>query len=377
MYYIEKGGIIMKKFMAFATVVLMAFTLIPFSGIGIGADVVSGATTSPPVVVGTAPNAPANLSLPSGYSPTETSVKLTWRDNATDETGFKLEREIVGSATWVQIASLSANITSYTDTGLTGNATYKYRVKAYNSYGSSAYSNTLTATTAKAVITPPVVTPPIVVPPVIISPDYSNTPSVWAAAEIDKAQAAGLTVDSLLSLYNKPITRVEFSELVVKLYETATGEIAVAVSPNPFTDTTNEAVLKAYGLGIIKGVSADKFAPNANISRQEIGVMLQRELQAAKPDGIYVVTADYTNVFADESQIAIWAIDAVRFMNQEGIVNGVGGNMIDPKGMATREQSMIMVYRVYEQFVLPAGDNTLPAIPSPAVTEDNSAGAEY
>jgi hypothetical protein len=155
-----------------------------------------------------------------------------------------------------------------------------------------------------------------------------------------------------LSNYNKPITREEFSQLIVKLYETSTGKVATVAEPNPFADTTSSAVLKAYGLGIIKGVSSDKFAPNANITRQEISLILHRELKIVYPNSDYKVRADYNTKFADQSHIATWSMESVRFMNQEGIIKGIGNYKIDPTGFATREQAMTISYRDYEHFTL-------------------------
>jgi hypothetical protein len=181
---------------------------------------------------------------------------------------------------------------------------------------------------------------------------YSKTPSAWATEIIQKTKLAGLTIDSLLTDYNKPITRDEFSQLIVKLYETSTGKVAVVPSSNPFTDTTSSAVLKAYGLGIIQGVSSDKFAPNANITRQEISLILHRELKIVFPKGEYKVRDDYNTKFADQSKIATWSMESVRFMNQEGIIKGIGNSRIDPTGFATREQAMTISYRDYEHFTL-------------------------
>lgn len=80
-------------------------------------------------------------------------VTLTWTDNATGETGFKIERSTDGT-TWTQIATVGANVTTYANTGLTANKTYYYRVRAYNTSPvfNSAYSakvsvKTLVATT--------------------------------------------------------------------------------------------------------------------------------------------------------------------------------------------------------------------------------------
>jgi fibronectin type 3 domain-containing protein len=66
---------------------------------------------------------------------------LNWEDNATDETGFKIERSTTAGSGFVEIAQVTANITSYTDNNLTIGATYFYRVRAYNAAGNSAYSN--------------------------------------------------------------------------------------------------------------------------------------------------------------------------------------------------------------------------------------------
>ena len=74
-----------------------------------------------------------------------TSVNLAWQDNSDDETGFKIERKPSGG-TYAEIATVGANVAAYTDTGLTSNIKYFYRMRAYNAYGSSAYSNAADAT---------------------------------------------------------------------------------------------------------------------------------------------------------------------------------------------------------------------------------------
>ncbi len=80
-------------------------------------------------------------------------LTLHWDDNSDNETGFKLERSINGSG-FVQIATLAANVTSYTDVGLAGGASYSYRVRAYNDAGDSDHSNIATGEVASA-NTPP------------------------------------------------------------------------------------------------------------------------------------------------------------------------------------------------------------------------------
>lgn len=80
------------------------------------------------------------------------SAFLSWKDNSSNETGFVLERKLQGGS-YATIATLDeAQRTSYEDTGLSANKTYVYRVKAYNSTGSSAYSNELEVNTPKLLL---------------------------------------------------------------------------------------------------------------------------------------------------------------------------------------------------------------------------------
>ena len=72
-------------------------------------------------------------------------LTLSWMDNSNDEDGFKIERAIA-CGTFTQIATVGANVTNYTDTGLAPLTLYCYRVRAYNANGDSDYSNVGSAT---------------------------------------------------------------------------------------------------------------------------------------------------------------------------------------------------------------------------------------
>jgi subtilisin family serine protease len=89
------------------------------------------------------PAAPTNLVAVTTSSST---IHLTWNDNASNETGYKLERSPDGSA-WSPLITLPVNTNSRDDTGLQPNTPYYYRVKAVNGDRSSAYSNTASAVT--------------------------------------------------------------------------------------------------------------------------------------------------------------------------------------------------------------------------------------
>lgn len=96
----------------------------------------------------TPPAAPTDLAATTASF---SQIDLTWTDNATNETGFKIERCTGANCTdFAQIATVGANVIAYSNTGLTASTSYNYRVRAYNGGGDSDYSNTASAVTQAA-----------------------------------------------------------------------------------------------------------------------------------------------------------------------------------------------------------------------------------
>jgi transcriptional regulator CtsR/regulation of enolase protein 1 (concanavalin A-like superfamily) len=102
----------------------------------------ANATTSGPI-----PAAPSNLTATSSSN---SQINLAWTDNATNETGFKIERKTGSGGTYSQIATVGAGATGYSNTGLAAGTAYYYRVRATNATGDSAYSNEANATSLSA-----------------------------------------------------------------------------------------------------------------------------------------------------------------------------------------------------------------------------------
>ena len=97
------------------------------------------------IALGTAPAAPAAPTNLAAVAATG-RVNLSWADNSSNETGFRIERSAAGG-TYAAIATAAANATSYSDTTVSPATTYTYRVSAANGDVFSAYSNAASATT--------------------------------------------------------------------------------------------------------------------------------------------------------------------------------------------------------------------------------------
>jgi hypothetical protein len=89
------------------------------------------------------PAAPTNLVAAAKSS---SQIQITWADNATNETGYRIERSTDG-VNFAEVAQSLGNVTSFIDSSLAAGIKYYYRVRAYNAAGSSGYSNVSSATT--------------------------------------------------------------------------------------------------------------------------------------------------------------------------------------------------------------------------------------
>ena len=99
--------------------------------------------TPTPTATAATIGAPSNLTAQSVSS---SQINLAWADHSGNETGFKIERSTNGK-TFAQIATVGANVTGYSSTGLTRGTRYWYRVRAFNASADSAFSNTASART--------------------------------------------------------------------------------------------------------------------------------------------------------------------------------------------------------------------------------------
>lgn len=135
------------------------------------------------------PSAPSLSSVVTGGSSPTSTLVLSW-SNVSNEDGYRVERSADGSS-FTQIAQVGSNVVTYTNTGLAANTTYYYRVRAYNSGGSSSYSNVLSGRTQATV--------PTNTAPVVTITNPVNTASYPQGAAITFTGSATDTQDGTLT----------------------------------------------------------------------------------------------------------------------------------------------------------------------------------
>jgi len=93
-----------------------------------------------------------------------------------------------------------------------------------------------------------------------------------------------------------------------------------------------EGVAWAAASGIVNSYSEEKFGPDDNITREQLAVMLWR--YADSP-----TATDGRLDFADEDEISDWAVEALRWATENGVIYGKEGGILDPRGYATRAEA--------------------------------------
>ena len=189
------------------------------------------------------------------------------------------------------------------------------------------------------------------------APAFTDIHNHWAADNILFAASRGLlsgTSDTTFSP-NTGMTR--------GMFVTALGRLA-GINPDSyktgkFTDVKADAYYAPYvnwaaQNGIVEGVTATTFAPDTNINREQMAVIMAnyaKKLGYDLPKTLQAVT------FADNAQISSWAKNAVRTMQQAGILSGKNGNKFDPKGTATRAEVATVLRRFVEIVIDPQTAN--------------------
>ena len=172
----------------------------------------------------------------------------------------------------------------------------------------------------------------------------------WAKREIEvlasKGIIKGTSATRKVFSPSANITRADYAALLVRTLG-LTAEVRSNFDDVATGDYFYEEVGIAKELGITKGVGNNKFAPRAEITRQEMMTMTARALKALNKLEAEGTAADLDK-FADANEIASYAVESVAALVKDGLIVG-SDNKLNPGEKAIRAEVAVLMYRVFNK----------------------------
>lgn len=307
---------------------------VPFSKIGVGfyADVVAGDMATVQAVYGT-----GNVVLGdfSAYEATDVKIgQLQVVDGATAGT-YKLQVNTADTtADWEDVTSIkvvaeSGEYETYTVTAKVAEAKTGADLTALTANGVNAAIDTTART---ATVTLPFGTDlSDVVVSYTVSEMATKTTSITPITDSAKADHYDLT-------NGMDITVTSEDSATIKVYKVVVN-VASQFTDVPATAWYAEAVYAAASAEIVKGFPNGTFQPTGKITRADFAIMVARLLKAD--------TSKYTTSAFKDVPNTHYAVGAIAYCTEQGIVNGIGENF-EPKRTITREEAATMMARALE-----------------------------
>ena len=176
--------------------------------------------------------------------------------------------------------------------------------------------------------------------------DLNSVP--WAQQSICALLEKGIVSAELNYRPTDNITREEFVKMLSELVD-----IPKIQTPSGFSDDSSDKWYSQYlsgarSVGVINGDPDGSFGVGLAISRQDMAVMAYRALKAA---GYTLPETTDPIAFSDSSEISGYAEEAVRIMQQAGILSGMGNGRFAPMENANRAQAAVIVYNMLTEVI--------------------------
>ncbi|HEX9063231.1 MAG TPA: S-layer homology domain-containing protein, partial [Clostridia bacterium] len=170
----------------------------------------------------------------------------------------------------------------------------------------------------------------------------------WAKNSVEIMASKGVINGTSAASYTPgaSVKRGDFMLLLVK---------ALGLTAKPdgrFADVNDSdyyagAIAVARKLGIAKGSGDGRFNPQDSITRQDMMTLIERAMKVAGKK-MSVSSGTELDAFGDREKVAEYAKDSVAALVKNGIVTGSGNN-INPMGNATRAETAVLIYRIYNK----------------------------
>jgi len=167
----------------------------------------------------------------------------------------------------------------------------------------------------------------------------------WAKTAILAMSEKGIIAGDGKGNFN-PNTSVKREEFVKMLVVAA--DMHKADAKCAFDDVSDGAwyssyVASAFNNNMVYGISEKAFGVGSDITRQDMAVMCYRAAKNANKLGKVRESVQ----FADESKMSEYAKEAVTALYEAGAINGIGDDLFDPAGTATRAQAAVIIYNLF------------------------------
>lgn len=168
--------------------------------------------------------------------------------------------------------------------------------------------------------------------------------SAWYHEDVQYVSENGLMKGTGENLFSPDATTTR--GMIVTILYRLEGEPS-PTGACPFQDVASgkyyeKAITWAAENGIVSGFSADTFGPDQNITREQMAAILYRYATYKKYD---VSTAGDLSKFPDADKVSSYAVDAMKWANAAGLINGSDDGKLYPAGNATRAQVAAILTR--------------------------------
>jgi hypothetical protein len=181
--------------------------------------------------------------------------------------------------------------------------------------------------------------------------EFKDLDKHWAKEDIEFLASKGIINGKSKEMFNPDgkITRAEFTALIVRLFDLKQKNTSFNIS---FKDVNNtdwyyDVIKTASEYGLINGINEDTFAPNKEVTREEMVTIIIRAI-----DNKNIQNTNKSNIaidnFNDKNNMSTWAVDNINKALKMNIIKGKTENSFNPKEYSTRAESATIIKRVYD-----------------------------
>lgn len=170
---------------------------------------------------------------------------------------------------------------------------------------------------------------------------------MWCYDEVSYAYENGLMKGKTANTFvpNGSVTR---GQVVTVLYRLA-GEPSVKGQTCPLTDLSTswcqDAIIWGYNNKVVNGFADGSFGTDVKVTREQLAAFLYRYADVFVYDGNISAGSDFAGSFKDAGSVSAFALTAMIWANENGIVNGTADGRLNPQGNASRAEFACMIAR--------------------------------